>query len=92
LKPGGEDVSNFYGVRAREVNMTEVPTRDGWSKQIKTIPCGRDECTTCPHGPYYYYYRRRGDDVRCEYGGKVTASMMANQSRLSEYGEKETAD
>jgi hypothetical protein len=92
LTPDVEDLNGYYGVKFQEVNMSKIPSRRGWTKQIKTIPCGRDECATCPHGLYYYYYRRQGDDVRCEYGGKVTESMMANQSRLSEYGEKQTAD
>lgn len=85
LKPDAADVTRFYGARSSEVNMTQIPTRRGWSKQIKTIPCSRDSCTECPHGLYYYYYRREGDDIKCEYGGTVTESMMANQSRLSEY-------
>jgi len=74
-----------------EVDKTQIPPRDGYSIQLKYIPCGKD-CGSCPHGPYYYYYKRDGDKVCCEYGGKVPSEMLeavegrAEQQTLASVG------
>ena len=34
------------------------------------VRCGRDNCTRCPHGPYWYAYWREGGRLRSRYIGK----------------------
>ena len=38
---------------------------------VKKVPCGKDDCSTCPHGPYKYLYYREGDEVKSDYLGKA---------------------
>ncbi|MFB6188589.1 MAG: DUF6884 domain-containing protein [Halapricum sp.] len=35
----------------------------------KMIPCGKSNCSTCPHGPYKYRAYRDGDTVKTDYIG-----------------------
>jgi hypothetical protein len=48
-----------------------VDVQDGSSGTIlkKKVPCGKDACSQCPHGPYRYRYYRDGDKVKSEYLG-----------------------
>jgi hypothetical protein len=34
------------------------------------VRCGRDSCTTCPHGPYWYAYWREDGRTRKRYVGR----------------------
>lgn len=34
------------------------------------VRCGRDSCTTCPHGPYWYAYWREDGRTRRRYVGR----------------------
>ena len=34
------------------------------------VRCGRDNCTRCPHGPYWYAYWREDGRLRSRYIGK----------------------
>ena len=34
------------------------------------VRCGRDNCTRCPHGPYWYAYWREEGRLRSRYIGK----------------------
>jgi hypothetical protein len=84
LTPESGEAESYYrdyGV----VDMSKVPSMSGWTKTIKSIPCGDDGCNKCPHGPYYYYTRRVDDKQKMEYGGKVTADMMMSQKTISDY-------
>ena len=35
------------------------------------VRCGKDNCTKCPHGPYWYAYWREGGQRRSRYVGKL---------------------
>jgi hypothetical protein len=35
------------------------------------VRCGKDNCTRCPHGPYWYAYWREGGRRRSRYVGKL---------------------
>lgn len=35
----------------------------------KKVSCGKDSCTTCPHGPYRYRVYRDGDTIKSDYLG-----------------------
>lgn len=41
-----------------------------WTLQLERVPCGKADCVTCPHGPYWYGYRRRGTRTQKKYMGK----------------------
>jgi len=84
LKPPDGQIDDFYGFSG-VVDKSRIPSRPGWTIQIKTVLCGNEKCDNCPHGPYYYYYKREGEKIYCEYGGEVTDGMMAEQKRLVEY-------
>jgi len=34
------------------------------------VRCGKENCTRCPHGPYWYAYWREGGRLRSRYIGK----------------------
>jgi hypothetical protein len=38
---------------------------------IKKIPCGKESCSTCPHGPYRYEVHREDGTLVWEYKGAV---------------------
>jgi len=40
---------------------------------VKEVPCGKDNCSTCPHGPYKYRIYRDGNEYRTEYLGPSEA-------------------
>ena len=39
---------------------------------IKKIPCGKENCSTCPHGPYEYRVYREGKNLKWDYLGPVS--------------------
>lgn len=45
---GCEDLARYQG--------------DGFTIVLRRVACGKDNCTKCPHGPYWYYvYAVRGN-------------------------------
>jgi len=38
---------------------------------IKKVPCGKESCSTCPHGPYRYEVHRDGGSLVWDYEGTV---------------------
>nr|WP_264475253.1 site-specific DNA-methyltransferase [Halorubellus salinus] len=38
---------------------------------MKEVPCGKENCSSCPHGPYKYRVYRDGGSVKTEYLGAV---------------------
>lgn len=61
-----EDIEADEGEKIEEVDDSGTKT-----KVIKKVPCGKDACSTCPHGPYLYFCWREGDKVVWEYEGPV---------------------
>lgn len=51
--------------------IVEVEEGDGGTRVVKKVPCGKDNCSTCPHGPYLYLVRRQGGSVVWDYQGAV---------------------
>lgn len=56
-----DDEDQIAGVR-RTHNGTIV---------AKEVPCGKENCSSCPHGPYKYRVYRDGENVKTEYLGPV---------------------
>ena len=38
--------------------------------RLETVRCGKSNCRSCPHGPYWYAYYREGDKLRSRYVGR----------------------
>lgn len=53
-----DDEEIVVGERVKEVEQSSRGT-----KVVKKVPCGKDNCSSCPHGPHVYYYRREDDTV-----------------------------
>lgn len=53
----------------------------GVTYRSETVRCGKPNCRTCPHGPYWYAYYREGKKLRSRYIGKqLPADVMATIS------------
>jgi hypothetical protein len=48
----------------------EEPDRGKVTFRQERVRCGRPNCRTCPHGPYWYAYWREGGRLRSRYIGK----------------------
>jgi hypothetical protein len=50
--------------------IVDIEKRDnGPTVVVKKVPCGKDNCSSCPHGPYRYRVTRDGDSVLWKYRG-----------------------
>jgi hypothetical protein len=38
--------------------------------RLETVKCGKPNCRSCPHGPYWYAYYREGDKLKSRYIGR----------------------
>ena len=41
------------------------------SLRRRLVKCGKDSCTSCPHGPYWYAYWRENGKRRSRYVGRL---------------------
>ncbi len=39
--------------------------------RYETVRCGKQNCTRCPHGPYWYAYWKEGGRTRSRYIGRA---------------------
>ena len=53
-----------FEVGPPEPGKAKVTYRQEW------VRCGRDNCSKCPHGPYWYAYWREDGRMRSRYIGK----------------------
>jgi hypothetical protein len=37
--------------------------------RLENVKCGKPNCKSCPHGPYWYAYYREGSKLRSRYIG-----------------------
>jgi len=51
--------------------VVDVEDTESGTVVIKKVPCGKENCSTCPHGPYEYLVTREGDSLNWEYKGAV---------------------
>jgi len=47
------------------------PVRGAVTYRQERVRCGKQGCTTCPHGPYWYAYWREDGRLRSRYIGKT---------------------
>ena len=38
--------------------------------RLESVRCGKPNCRSCPHGPYWYAYYREGKRLRSRYIGR----------------------
>jgi hypothetical protein len=50
--------------------------------RLEKVRCGKPDCTSCPHGPYWYAYFREGKRLRSRYIGPELPESV--RKRLSE--------
>jgi hypothetical protein len=43
---------------------------DGVTYRLESVRCGKDSCSSCPHGPYWYAYYREEGRLRSRYIGR----------------------
>ncbi len=43
--------------------------------RYETVRCGKENCSRCPHGPYWYAYWKEGGRTRSRYIGKTLPSV-----------------
>lgn len=55
--------------RLHQSGVLRPETRVSLRQQM--VKCGRDSCTTCPHGPYWYAYWREDGRRHSKYVGKL---------------------
>jgi hypothetical protein len=54
-----------------EESLEAIDDTGGTTTVIKNVPCGKDACSTCPHGPYRYEVYRDDGSLVWEYKGAV---------------------
>jgi hypothetical protein len=42
---------------------------EGVTYRLERVRCGKPNCKSCPHGPYWYAYYREGKRLRSRYIG-----------------------
>jgi hypothetical protein len=48
--------------------------------RLETVKCGKPNCRSCPHGPYWYAYYREGEKLRSRYVGRELPEDAQQQS------------
>ena len=38
--------------------------------RLESVKCGKPNCKSCPHGPYWYAYYREGNRLKSRYIGR----------------------
>ena len=51
-------------------DAAEVVESGSITYRLEAVRCGKESCTSCPHGPYWYAYYREGDKLRSRYIGR----------------------
>ncbi len=67
-------------IRGLLIEVDGLPTRDdpdvaaagldGVTYQQEMVRCGKETCSTCPHGPYWYAYWKEDGRTRSRYIGR----------------------
>ncbi len=52
--------------------------------RYETVRCGKQNCTRCPHGPYWYAYWKEGGRTRSRYVGRMLPdkARAAHEAKL----------
>lgn len=53
-----------------EVGAKAEPGDPEVTYRLESVRCGKPNCRSCPHGPYWYAYFREGERLRSRYIGR----------------------
>jgi hypothetical protein len=59
----------------------EAPGDPEVTYRLESVKCGKPNCKTCPHGPYWYGYYREGNQLRSRYIGRELPEDVKNLMR-----------
>ncbi len=59
--------------------------------RFETVRCGKENCSRCPHGPYWYAYWKENGRTRSRYIGR-TLPTVARQSYEAKRAKRLTRD
>lgn len=77
------DADGVLRYRMKRVEVQRI--RDGGVTYVQyLVPCGKRNCTKCPHGPYWYAFLWHRGRVRERYVGKDLVSTAGALATLSE--------
>jgi hypothetical protein len=62
--------------------IKEILREYGLVFHIKYVYCRKEQCRSCPHGPYLYVSKREGRKVKTMYLGKADASLLAKRDKI----------
>jgi hypothetical protein len=61
-----------------DAGAADSNTGDKVTYRLESVRCGKPNCRSCPHGPYWYAYYREGDRLRSRYiGRELPADVQA---------------
>ncbi len=67
------ELRRLFILARAELERTGVPlgAEPDVRLQQRMVRCGKDECTSCPHGPYWYAFWRENGRRRSKYVGRL---------------------
>ena len=71
-------------LEARGVTLGPTNPRVRYREQL--IRCGKENCTRCPHGPYWYAYWNEDGRRRSSYLGRLDADELPGGPRAESVG------
>lgn len=59
-----------------EAGSAHSGTTEKVTYRLESVRCGKPNCRSCPHGPYWYAYFREGKRLRSRYIGRELPSEV----------------
>ena len=93
LRAADERLQNVLAERraGKSKNALKGETQIGsLTFRYETVRCGKENCTKCPHGPYWYAYWKEGGRTHSRYVGRSLpgAARAVYEKKLREKIEK----
>ena len=60
---------------------TDADSDSSVTYRLESVRCGKPNCKSCPHGPYWYAYFREGSKLRSRYIGRQLPDDVAALGR-----------
>jgi hypothetical protein len=57
---------------------------DGVTYRLESVRCGKPNCASCPHGPYWYAYYREDGKLKSRYIGRELDKTVSGEMTTSE--------
>ncbi len=59
----------------------EAPGDPEVTYRLESVKCGKPDCKSCPHGPYWYAYYREGKRLKSRYIGRELPESVKRSLR-----------